>query len=149
MKLVINKCFGGFSLSPLAVKRLAELQGKECFFFDYKDTPLTLEEATGVNFFMAFSTPNLGDAVNPKKPRGSMTPKERKTHDDSYLAINLTTRPENRSDPLLIKVVEELGVEAASGKLAELAIVEIPDDVQYTIEDYDGRESVHEKHRSW
>ena len=29
MKLVINKCYGGFSLSPVAVKKLAELEGKE------------------------------------------------------------------------------------------------------------------------
>jgi len=33
MKVAINACFGGFGLSPLAVKRLAELQGRECHFF--------------------------------------------------------------------------------------------------------------------
>ena len=33
MKVVINKCFGGFGLSPLGKKRLAELQGRKCFFF--------------------------------------------------------------------------------------------------------------------
>ena len=29
MKVVINACFGGFGLSPLAVKRLAELNGRD------------------------------------------------------------------------------------------------------------------------
>jgi len=30
-----------------------------------------------------------------------------------------------------------------------LAIVEIPDDVEYTIEEYDGNEHVAEAHRTW
>src|ERR1700751_4119803 len=43
MKVVINACFGGFSLSPRAVKRLAELNGRECYFFTYQREPLDLE----------------------------------------------------------------------------------------------------------
>jgi hypothetical protein len=30
-----------------------------------------------------------------------------------------------------------------------LEIVEIPDDVEYTIEEYDGLEHIAEKHRTW
>jgi len=55
---------------------------------------------------------------------------------------------ENRSHPLVIKVVEELG-EKSWDRHAELKIVEIPDGVEYEINDYDGIETVHEKHRSW
>ena len=55
---------------------------------------------------------------------------------------------ESRSDPDLIAVVEELGV-YANGRYAELKIVEIPDDIKWHIEDYDGRECIAEDHRRW
>jgi len=44
--------------------------------------------------------------------------------------------------------VEELG-EKANGQCADLKIVEIPDDVEYEIEEYDGVEWVAENHRTW
>jgi hypothetical protein len=50
MKIVINDCFGGYSLSPIAMQELAKLKGKECYFFttdlktkEYKS--ISLEEA--------------------------------------------------------------------------------------------------------
>ena len=55
---------------------------------------------------------------------------------------------ENRTCPKLIEVVEELK-EKAFGQHAELEVVEIPDDVKYEIDDYDGIETIHEEHRSW
>lgn len=48
----------------------------------------------------------------------------------------------NRSHPILIKVVEELGLEKASGPCAKLSIDVIPDSALYTISEYDGYESV-------
>ena len=53
-----------------------------------------------------------------------------------------------RNDPILVHVVETLGAEA-NGRFAKLHIVEIPDDVNWEISDYDGMESVEEVHRSW
>ena len=35
MKIVINTCFGGFSLSRKAVERMAQLQGRKCYAFKY------------------------------------------------------------------------------------------------------------------
>jgi hypothetical protein len=58
-------------------------------------------------------------------------------------------RPENRADPDLISVIEELGSERASGRHAYIVIVDVPDDVEWHIHDYDGMESVRENHRSW
>jgi hypothetical protein len=53
-----------------------------------------------------------------------------------------------RDDPLLIKVIRELGP-AADGLHAELKIIEIPADVEWQIGEYDGNEWVAEKHRTW
>ena len=54
-----------------------------------------------------------------------------------------------RKDPRLIAAIEKLGERKASGRYAELRIVEIPDDVDWQIDEYDGFETIHEKHRSW
>jgi len=48
----------------------------------------------------------------------------------------------------LIAVIEELG-EEANGRCAEIAIVEIPDDVEWEVDEYDGKEWVAEIHRTW
>lgn len=53
-----------------------------------------------------------------------------------------------RNDPILIQVIEELGLKAAGG-FAELKILEIPDEVNYVIEEYDGWEHIAEVHRTW
>jgi hypothetical protein len=54
----------------------------------------------------------------------------------------------SRDDPFLITVVESLK-ERANGKWSKLDIVKIPDDVDWTIEEYDGGEWIAEKHRTW
>ena len=53
-----------------------------------------------------------------------------------------------RTDPALIEVVEQLG-DLANTRHTRLKIVEVPDDVKWYIEDYDGIEEVHEEHRKW
>lgn len=55
---------------------------------------------------------------------------------------------DDRENPKLIECVEKLK-EKANGRGAILKIIEIPDDIEYTIEEYDGIEWVAEKHRTW
>lgn len=85
--IVINKCFGGFGVSELALDRYYQYTG---------------------------------------------------------------TRPSEfeRDDPTLVRIVRELGDEA-NGGYAKLHIVEIPGDVAWQIEEYDGNEWVAEQHRTW
>jgi hypothetical protein len=60
-----------------------------------------------------------------------------------------TDRDIARDDPYLVRVVEEMGGEAAGGPCAVLQVVEIPESVAWTIEEYDGLEWVSEVHRTW
>ena len=55
---------------------------------------------------------------------------------------------EDRDCRRLVAVVEALG-KAANGAYAELRVVEIPADVQYEIDEYDGLEHIAEVHRTW
>ena len=62
--------------------------------------------------------------------------------------VNTYGRDITRNNPILVEIVEQLG-EAADGGFAELKVVEIPDDVKWQIDEYDGNEWVAEKHRTW
>ena len=53
-----------------------------------------------------------------------------------------------RHDPILVEVVQELG-DKANGRCAELDVIEIPDGVDYEVEEYDGKEWIAEVHRTW
>ena len=53
-----------------------------------------------------------------------------------------------REDPTLIEVVEELGAKA-NGDFGKLKIVEIPYDLDYVIDEYDGFETLHQKVQEW
>ena len=51
-----------------------------------------------------------------------------------------------RDCPVLVEMVERGDV---SGAYADLKVVEIPDDVNWYIEEYDGMEHIAERHRTW
>lgn len=71
------------------------------------------------------------------------------TGTDFYINNKIFSNREIKRDDLtLIEVVEELRG-TASGKYADLKIIEIPDDVEWQIEEYDGCEWIAEKHRTW
>ena len=48
---------------------------------------------------------------------------------------------EYRDDPVMVSIVEELG-EEANDKYADLEVVDIPDEYNYTIDEYDGLEHI-------
>ncbi len=151
MKIAINKCYGGFGLSPKAVARLAELNGQKAYFFvgGIGDKPLKQVAIEKINsmFWSAYNTPNPTLSCDGAE-WAAMSSEEKNDQNAKDEAQSLDSRPDNRTDPLLIQVIEELG-EDASGSCAELEVIEIPDGVQYEIEEYDGMESIHETHRSW
>lgn len=136
-KIVINTCYGGFSISEKALFRLAELKG------------ITLYPEKTHTFFTTYWTvPTKPEGIlsNDDFHRASM--EDRRKSNRLYEEYTMDNRPSDRSDPDLVKVVEELGDEA-SGDCACLKVIEIPDDVEYTIEEYDGNEWIAETHRRW
>lgn len=142
MKIVINKCYGGFGLSPKAIKRYLELQGKECFFYKqvkyrHEGDVDTFEMITdpGTTFSFTTVTKDLGKIV---------TDAEQLYADDIYFYHGDL----ERTAPILVQVVEELGADA-NGWAASLHVADIPDGISWYISDYDGIETIHEKHRSW
>jgi len=156
MKIVINKCYGGFSLSPFAVKRLAELNNKPCFFFiedrrvdgSNRHNPVNVEDIGTRWSWSAYAVPNPDEAAPSQDNWYNMSLDEKRASNEAWEAITLEQRPQDRADPLLVQVVEELG-EKANGSCSELRVIEIPDDIEWEIDEYDGMESVNEKHRSW
>lgn len=53
-----------------------------------------------------------------------------------------------RDDPILVQLVEELG-QKVNTRYSDLVIVDIPDDVDWDVAEYDGSEWVAEVHRTW
>ena len=140
MKIVINTCFGGFGLSHKAVMRYAEIKGISLYpWIDAITRKIYGAEAVvGSNKLLTcYSTVPL-DGLPLNKEGEPVLPR------DAYWSY----RDIPRDDPSLIQVVKELGAEA-NGEYAELSVVEIPDDVAWDIDEYDGNEHVAEQHQTW
>lgn len=68
--------------------------------------------------------------------------------DETYNAQRISDRTMPRECPVLVQVVKTLGARA-NGRCAELAIVDIPEDVKWHVVEYDGLEHIAEDHRTW
>lgn len=134
MKILINTCFGGYNLSHEAMLRYAELKGIAVY-----------PESTLGGLYTYWLVPE-SERVD-QSNWASMTMKQRKASYKLYEEQTLCNRG-FRTDPTMIQVVEELGTKA-NGRCAELKIVEIPDGMNYTIEEFDGMEHIAEVHRTW
>lgn len=132
-KVILNKCYGGSRPSYAAYMYYAQKKGWDIFaytmdgFHSYRraEKPSDLRFAT-------FTIKDYGD--NPKSFDWE--------NDVLYLGGDF------REDPVLIEVVEALG-KAASSELSRLVVVEIPADLDYVIDDYDGVETLHQRVEEW
>lgn len=150
-KVVINRDFGGFSLSEKAVIEIYKRKNNIDKVYIYKSITennsclgkiISYKKIDTIidNFYENhyLSIENLGEEV--------LYDEEIKK---KLKYLSAYSYNDNREDPDLIAVIEELGEEKCSGTYADLKIVEIPVDVKYTIENYDGLETIHEVHRVW
>jgi hypothetical protein len=117
-RVAINRCFGGFGISDEAFEKLLTRKG---IAFEKEETDSQL---MGANYYKEGMCGN----------------------EDGYLSQY--DFYEDRSDPDLIAVIEEMG-QKSWGWAAEISIIEIPDDVKWHIHEYDGLEHVAENHRTW
>ena len=120
MKVVINRCFGGFGLSAEAFEEFLRRKGVE---FDIVETDRSFGFSGKDYYYKGFA------GVDEKMI----------CEYDLY---------ENRADPALVSVVEDMG-EKANGWAAELKVVDVPDGVEWDVHENDGLEWVAEKHRIW
>ena len=143
MKVVINDCHGGFGLSDEAVIRYNELLGRKVWLIEHDTFNYTTYSLVPPEERINLKTDEF-NALTWQQ----MTYDEREAHNKLYKSQTFYDRDLLRNDPLLIQVVEEMG-EKANDRYSELKIVEIPDDVEWQIDEYDGAEWVAEKHRTW
>lgn len=138
MKIVINRCYGGFGLSEEAVKR----------YFEIKDQPVWPEKGKFGVITYWLVAPEERMVAKEGADFYRMSDEDRREHNRLYSEQTWYSFDVERDDPVLVQVVEELG-EKASDDCAELKVVEVPDDVHWEIQEYDGMEKVAETHRSW
>ena len=136
--IVINADYGGFGLSHKAVMRIAELKGIK--LYAYVNPVWNYKEYVPYN----------GDGNSPiiyyftKK----LTDKDNTNDNEFWKKYSWNDRDLQRDDLTLVQVVKELKKEA-NGYCANLKVVNIPADVNWEIEEYDGAEWVSEVHRTW
>jgi hypothetical protein len=138
MKIVISKCYGGFGLSEEAYMAYAKRKGITLY-------PARDDGPLGITTYW---TVPPDERVKECENWHEMTLEERRAYNEAQGKQILYDRNIGRNDPDLVAVVEELG-QKASGQFAKLHVVEIPDDVQWEVSEYDGFESIEEVHRSW
>lgn len=140
MKIVLNKCYGGFSLSHEAQMRVFEKRGVKVF-------PYFSKWEDGDTFYKKYDSEkqkksSLLDFVvyfkeDPQVDSFCIKESEKDKYDSIYLEFD-----HDRTNKELIDVVEEMG-EKANGRYAYLKVFEIPDGASYEISDYDGIETAH------
>jgi hypothetical protein len=141
MKIVINDCYGGFGLSDEAIDRYVELSDLKL----YKE----YNEQWKCNSYYTVPPEEYHRVY-----KNDMTKTEWEGQELGYgrykdsNALCWSWRDIKRDDPILVQVVEEL-VSSVSSHVSELKIVEIPDDVKWQIEEYDGLEHIAEVHKTW
>lgn len=144
MKVVKNSCYGGFGLSTKAKLEYAKRKGFDLYF--YKQTKHSFDgededeyvkidpEEADEEFITCEFKEDLGDKINGKE-----------LNEGDWFH----PRDVDRDDPDLVAVVEELGSDKASGQFANLTVKEIPDDIDWHIDEYDGMETIREAHRTF
>lgn len=141
MKIVINDCHGGFGLSKEAMMLYGELAGITLYPVDQNPWSLGI---------VTYWTVPEEERVQEKSGHeyDEMSFSERIAHNEVISKQQLWYRDIERNDPLLVRVVETLGSKA-NGKYADLKVVEIPDGVNWQIEEHDGSEWIAEVRRTW
>jgi len=130
--IVFNACYGGFSLSDAGVRRYAEIKGIQLY-----------TEHDRLSRLPTYWTApkNARSGIIPDEEWCAASLEARQASNEAYGRLTISCRDFERTDPVLIQVVRELG-SAANGMCADLRIAEVPEGERYRIDEYDGNERV-------
>ena len=137
MYIVINDKYGGFGLSIKGLYHYCLKKYGQAYLYK-SDTESNL----------AYQVPYSDNITGIHTIQYYVSPEDHKDGVDINTIPCVSHWDMERNDPALVATVRELG-EEANDEYARLKVVEIPDDVNWYIEEYDGMETIHEKHRSW
>ena len=135
-KVILNKCYGGFDVSDKGYQLYAKKKGLNLYRYEshYYNYKLMHKKTKKTGIDIKYFTKDFGEQFE--------------YSNEYYDKYNLYLNNSYREDPTLIEVIEELGKEA-SGRCGNLVVVEIPDDLDYVIDNYDGIETLHERVYEW
>ncbi len=136
-KIVVNRCHGGFSLSHEGMLAYARHKGLTLYPHQW--------EFGSSKYWTYWLVP---EPIKTPADFYALPLEERQRINSEVSAARISDNDLKRDDPALVAAVKELGT-SANGEFAKLEIIEIPDDVEWEIEEYDGHEWVAEKHRTW
>lgn len=147
-KVAVNKCFGGFGLSNWAMYNIAKKKGIEVFPYkvSYNDdyTEVKYKKIDDPKDIHNFSSEGFAERVDfftedPLEEEWILGMHK----DNSYKVFEeFNFYPDyNRDDKEMIKVIEELG-SLAERSYADIEILEIEDDEEYIVHEYDGLETL-------
>ena len=148
-EIVINTKFGGFGLSHKGVMKYAELAGLTLYFWIddlcakvYGDKA-TLENPSVLIHYTLVPKEEY-EQILAEEEKKLISPGRYEKSNKLYFSVGNIPR----DDRNLLQVVRKLG-EGANARFAKLKIVEIPNDADWEIEEYDGKEWIVEKHSRW
>lgn len=138
MKVILNKCYGGFGVSQKGYELYAKKKNLSLYMYKRSNDDFMIFEKISKDenvFLTYYFTVDMGESFSIHSMK-------------NWNGITLYLDESHRTDSVLIEVVEELGKEA-SGEFADLQIVEIPDDLKYEVIDHDGIERLCEVGKTW
>ena len=141
MKIVLNGCYGGFDLSYEAMVLYWHAKNRDLYF--YREISAYDGHST-VHKYERISLADIQNQTKLNRYTGYIycTTEDQGKLLDHFPEHVVKDRDIDRTDPILVSVVETMGSQAASGRFASLYVKEIPDGTQYKIDNYDGFEEL-------
>lgn len=144
MKVLYNRQYGGFSINLFATLKYIEAKGLSIYPYILSNDRQNYEKATlencgtksqyAVDLYLNY---DHGDTF----PAEEKIPTE---HAVPWANNPVTQQSVLRFDPVMIELFEQYGSKAVSGDCATLELIEISKGRYFTIDEYDGLETVYD-----